>query len=796
MPQMTIQQAMQIALQHQQTGRLADAEQLYRQVLAAQPRHADALHLLGLIAAQNGQFAIAADLIEKAIAVQPNVWAFYDHLGSVLLDLGHPKKAVIAFQKAVVLAPQNAASHANLARSLASSGQLVEAVSAFQNAARLDPASAEILCNLGYALQATGQSSAAIEALEKSIAMNPHVAEAHNNLAAALKKQARLSEALKAARRAVEINPLFFARYSTLASVLLETGDFAGVVTAANKALEMQPNSAAVCAVLGAALAELGQPDQAVAACCRSMQIDPDVNQVSRILRDTLRAQDATSDAEISCRKHIDFAPEKPNAYVNLALILMNQGEYDEAIAMCRRALELQTDHPDALDNLAHALGYQGHSQEAVAILQRGVAIKPDNPLLHSNLIFASCYLPGESVDGNLHEARRWAGKFSDPLADRIRPHDNDRSQQRKLKIGYVSPDFRTHPVARFAWPLIANHDRSEFEIHCFSNVFAADQITKLFQQKADRWHDATRLDDDALADQIRREKIDILVDMAGHSRGNRLLVFARKPAPVQITWLGFPATTGLSAIDYRLTDAWADPPGSADSHCTEKLIRLPKTAWCYQPLFEAQGNPLPPSQRSGNSAITFGCFNNFLKLNEPMLQLWAEILHRVPGSRLMLKSVSYSSDAFRISTLRSFAAMGLPVDRVDLLGWSDSSASHLTEYDRIDIALDTFPYHGTTTTCEALWMGVPVITLAGTTHLSRVGVSLLSNAGLEDLIAGSRESYVDIAVALAEDAQRLDHLRKTLRERLMNSPLMDAVGFTREVEAVCRQMFNQWASD
>jgi predicted O-linked N-acetylglucosamine transferase (SPINDLY family) len=292
-------------------------------------------------------------------------------------------------------------------------------------------------------------------------------------------------------------------------------------------------------------------------------------------------------------------------------------------------------------------------------------------------------------------------------------------------------------------------------------------------------------------ADLIRADEIDVLVDLAGHSNGNRLMVFARKPAPVQVTYLGYPGTTGLSAIDYRITDAFADPPGMTEGHHSEKLIRLAGCAWCYGP--DSQNVPSEsPATQSG--VVTFGCFNNLAKVNDRTLGLWARILDAVPGSRLLLKSIGFlSMDARRRVRESLCSQSGIGEERLDIRGPEDSHESHLALYREMDIALDTFPYHGTTTTCEALWMGVPVVTLAGRTHVSRVGVSLLTNVGLPELIAESEDDYVRMAVELARDVERLVSYRSNLRDGMLGSQLLDAPSFAREIEGAFRQMWTSW---
>jgi predicted O-linked N-acetylglucosamine transferase (SPINDLY family) len=367
-------------------------------------------------------------------------------------------------------------------------------------------------------------------------------------------------------------------------------------------------------------------------------------------------------------------------------------------------------------------------------------------------------------------------------------------AKQRPLRIGYVSPDFKQHSVAHFIEPVLAAHDKSKFEVFCYSNNLMTDEVTQRIQSACAHWRVIADQSDEVVAKQIRDDGIDILVDLAGHTPQNRLLVFARKPAPVQATWIGYPNTTGLTTMDYRITDAFADPVGDSDRFHTEKLIRLPECFSCFEAPRESPQVCALPALATGH--ITFGSFNNPLKFTPAVIEQWLHILKRVPNSRLVLKYQGLDS-AFMSALLRAqFGAHGIAPQRLDILGKDVSQFDHMNRYNQIDIGLDPFPYNGTTTTCDALWMGVPVITLAGRSHVGRVGVSQLTNIGLPELIGHNEDDYVDIAVALANDLPRLAALRSGLRERLKASPLMDAPRLTRNLEAVYREMWKNHISN
>jgi predicted O-linked N-acetylglucosamine transferase (SPINDLY family) len=357
----------------------------------------------------------------------------------------------------------------------------------------------------------------------------------------------------------------------------------------------------------------------------------------------------------------------------------------------------------------------------------------------------------------------------------------------RRLRLGYLSPDFNHHAVAYFIEPVLAAHDRTRVEVFCYASVAVPDRFTDRLRGLAEHWRDIARLDDDAAAALIRADNLDLLIDLAGHSARHRLLVLARRPAPVQATWIGYPNTTGLDAIDYRITDAVSDPVGQTEAWHSEKLVRLPANFSCYRPDDDAPAVNNLPAAAAG--AVTFGCFNQFAKVTPEVIALWARLLAKLPGSRLLLKSRGLGDPGVAARVQAAFAAAGVGPARLILNGDELSVADHLGLYHKVDIALDPFPYNGTTTTCEALWMGVPVVTLAGSTHVSRVGASLLTHAGLAGWIAATPDDYVARAVAAVRDLPALAALRRGLREQVRTSPLCDAVRFTRGFEAACEAM-------
>jgi predicted O-linked N-acetylglucosamine transferase (SPINDLY family) len=384
-------------------------------------------------------------------------------------------------------------------------------------------------------------------------------------------------------------------------------------------------------------------------------------------------------------------------------------------------------------------------------------------------------------------EHRRWSQQFAEPLRKFIQPHLNNRDAERPLRVGYVSPDFRDHPVGRFLVSLLAAHDGNRFEVFCYSDVRRADRFTGLLRGHARQWRNTLGLADERMAQLIREDQIDVLVDLTMHMARNRLLLFARKPAPVQVSYLAYCSTTGLETMDYRLTDPHLDPPGMNDAYYSEKSVRLPETYWCY-PLHEQSPDVSPPPAPSAGE-VTFGCLNNFCKVSAETLDLWIKLLRATPKSNLILQA-GEGSHRQRVRDL--LERQGIDPRRAKFVGWVPLS-EYFKRYEQIDVGLDPFPCNGGTTTCDALWMGVPVVTLAGRTAVGRGGVSILANVNLPELIAQTPEQYVQIATDLAGDLPRLAELRRTLRGRMQGSALMDAPRFARNIEGAYRQMWRNW---
>ncbi|HEX4792630.1 MAG TPA: tetratricopeptide repeat protein [Humisphaera sp.] len=504
-----------------------------------------------------------------------------------------------------------------------------------------------------------------------------------------------------------------------------------------------------------------------------------------------LKALGELEGAAQECRRAIELRPTLLPAYNNLGACLHELGRLSDVEGVFRAAMRVLPDAPDVHMNLGWNLYLQGRLPEAIGQLQQTIALAPGWVEANSRLLFVMLHEPSCLPQQIFDEHLAWARRHAEPLSASAAPHANDPDPDRRLRIGYLSTDFRDNSMMFFIEPLLANHDHEQFEITCYADAPDADAVTARTQQYADRWRDITGLSDEQAAAQIREDQIDILVELSGHNGGPLLKIMACKPAPILAGNQGYAHSTGLSAIDYRIVDAYSDPPGMTERWYTEKLIRLSKSNWVYRPPQDAADVAPPPIQRNGY--VTFGSFNVLPKITPRVIEIWSRILREVESSRLILKAQGLDDPPTRKRVIDQFARHGIDASRLEILGRTPSRAAHLAAYGQMDIALDPFPYNGTTTTCEALWMGVPVMALAGQTHVSRVGVSLLQNIELGELLADSEDEYVHGAIKLARDENRSARLRSTMRDRMSKSPLRDEPAFAREMEANYRAMWKEW---
>jgi protein O-GlcNAc transferase len=610
------------------------------------------------------------------------------------------------------------------------------------------------------------------------------------NLAVSHQAAGRLEEAIAHLRAAVRLQPNFIDAHNRLGQALYFAGRNDEAIAAYRTALHIRPDLGALWNNLGVALRDNGRLDEALAATMRAVTLLPQLSETHSTLASVLMYQGRTHEALAAAQKAVELNRDSSEAWFQFGNALQSLGRHVEAIDAYRKTIQFNPAGPAAWGNLATILYAIGRLDEAIAADHEALKLAPEFYDVHSGMLFALNGHPRISSEQLFQEHLNWGRRHAAHIKP-MGPHTNDRNPDRRLRVSYVSADFAVHSVSYFLQPLLEAHDRAAVEIFGYSNVRVPDASTEALRKRCDHWRPIQALSDEKAAELVRQDQIDVLVDLSGHSAGGRLLIFARRPAPVQFAYLGYPNTTGLSAIGYRITDALADPVGSGEQLYTEHLVRLPRCAWCYRPPANSpEVNNLPAAQ-AGH--VTFGSFSALAKINDDVIVLWRQVLDAVPRSRLVIKSVNLRDPEVRREVRDRFAAGGIEAARLDVLEPMADVNDHLAAYHRVDIALDTFPYHGTTTSCEALWMGVPVVTLAGDRHASRVGVSLLSTVGMEDLIARDAQQFVQIAADLARDRTRLQHLRATLRLRMQQSALMDARSLAHAIEDAYRAAWRSY---
>lgn len=552
--------------------------------------------------------------------------------------------------------------------------------------------------------------------------------------------------------------------------------------------LPLPGKSAASCYRRATAARERGDWAQAIDWYRRALAARPDHADAHNDLGIALCALKDFAGARAAFTQALALRGEFVPAQVNLGQLLQSEfRDYRQAAVHYRAALAADPGQGQARNNLALALYERGLVEEAIACLREALQRAPDDALAHQFMLFMSNALPQRVLEQWYAEHRLWGRRHADELP---RYAHAPAGASRRLRIGYVSADLREHATAGFIRPILACHDRETLDVFCYSNSDEADALTQDMQQQAHCWRAIAGVDDARAAQLIHADAIDILVDLSGHTRGNRLGVFARKPAPVQIGYLGYLNTSGMAAMDYRITDASADPPGASDRLHSETLLRMPQTLWCYQPPEDAPPVASPPVQRNGY--ITFGSFNHIAKLNERVLNLWAELMRRLPASRLRVMALPDDEAAARFRA--AMEKQGVDAARIRTLPRL-ARGQYWQMFGEVDIALDPFPYTGGATTCDSLWMGLPVVTLAGSFGFGRSGTTVLVNAGLAELVAADERQYLDVAVRLASAVPALVELRRGMRERLGRSPLLDAEGFTRDLETLYCDAWRNWCA-
>ncbi|WJR80451.1 tetratricopeptide repeat protein [Bradyrhizobium sp. NP1] len=757
--------AVRKGLAHLNAGRADEAERLFRSVLKTEPGNAEANHALGTLAVQQGNLPLALGFLTKALQANPQEARHWLSFAEALMQAGSIGDARAVIEKAMmrfsspelvglrqrleqVERYQRAVDHHQLR-------QFAEAEALYAAILSVDPAHADSLHMIGQLATQTDRVDVGIQLIEQAIRLKADVGAYHCSLGNALAARGQHEEARQSFMRAIELEPTLPEAHVGLGNVWRSLGHLDKAAAQFEAAIATGVNTANAHNSLGALLFDLGRLEQAAIQLTEAIRQKP------------------------------DFA----EAHNNLGNAHREIGRLDESVRHYQEAIRLKPGFAGAWSNLAGALKTRGLIVEAVEHYKAAIRLQPDFVHAYNNLIMLLGYSADVPHEILVDHARQFNNDVAAPVL-RSRPFTNAPDPDRRLRIGYVSGDFRDNAVNYFFEPLLAHHDKRDFEFFAYANMLAEDAITARLKPNFDHWRNIRNLSDDAACDLIEADRIDILIDMSGHIAGNRIMIFARKPAPVQATWLGFTTTTGVAAIDYRITDPFADPPGMTEHLNTETLWRLPSTFCVYQPR-PGVADPIDHPPREDNGYTTFGCFNNFTKVTDRTLKGWSEILARAPDARLLLEIIGIDSADFRRETMERLERHGFPLDRVILEPRKRSNQYVL--YNRIDVALDPFPFNGGTTSMDALWMGVPVVTLAGAYFTARMGVTILSNVGLPELIAQTEASYVDLAVELATDGAKLRTVRHNLRQRMAASRAMDFAAFARDMETAYREMWRIW---
>jgi len=704
----------------------------------------------------SGDLERAGQIYRNILSVDPFHSDALHLLGVMARQMGKDEEAERCISKAIHLSPHSALYHTSLGDLFEGNGRTRDAFACYKKALSLDPSCAQARANIGILYEKGGHVEEAIQCYQKALEIAPSLVEVTRNLCNTFKRNGRVNEAIECLEKAIRLNPGAAVLWIDLGNSYREQVRLEKAASCYQKTIDLDPNCAGAHFNLGNALRDQGRFQEAISSYCIAVRLDP--NYVE--------------------------------AYNNMGTAYYAHGELQKAVKCYEQALKARYDYTDAFKNMGLSLEKQGLIPNALDCYRQALSLNPRDAGCRSGLLFAMHYDEGVTAADIFSESQVWwhqHGALCEPIAVRSKKVPEP---TKRLRVGYVSPDFREHSVSYFVAPLLEGHSKA-IETFCYADVRLPDRMTGRLKRQADHWRSTVGMTDSAVARQIVSDRIDILVDLAGHTTNNRLLVFARRPAPLQVTWLGYPNTTGMPVMDYRLTDDIADPVGEADRHHSEQLIRLPHGFLCYAPP-EGVGavSDLPALNRG---RVTFGSFNNLAKVNEKVVAIWSQILRCVAESSLLLKSKSLNDKGVRRRYLGLFSRHGISADRILFEPYTRTAQEHLSLYSRVDIGLDPFPYNGTTTTCEALWMGVPVMTLKGGRHSARVGASILTLLGLKDLIAVTEDAYVKRAVELATDLNQLASLRMSLRGRMEESPLCDAGSFARKMEAMYKEIWHKW---
>lgn len=740
----------------QELGRLDEAEAGYRRALQIDPGYADAYLNLGVTLNKLGRLDEAEQNLRHALQFRPDSAEAHSNLGATLQAQGRLDEAEPSCRRALQLQPDNAMAHNNLGITLQGLERLDEAETSYLRALQIDPGYAEAHGNLGNMLQKQGRLDEAEASFRQALQRNPDDAQSHNNLGVTLQEMGRLNEADAHFQMALLINPDDARAHDNRGNLLCYLERLKEAEASFRKALQVAPEEARIHANLGRFLRRLGRLEE----------------------------------AEASFRQALAISPDDVKTHNHLGLTLQDLGQLDQAEACFRRILQHTPDHAGTLSNLGQILLGVGRLEEAEAHFRQALQIKPDFAPLYSNLLYYLTLSATADAQSVFSEHARFGEQFEPALKTQWPAHVHLRDPDRRLQIGFVSTDFYDHAVAPFIEPVLIHlSGYPELTLHAYYNNLINDPVTQRLRGHFAHWNPVAGLSDDALADTIRADGIDILIDLTGHTAGNRLLVFARKPAPIQASWIGYPGTTGLTAMDYYLADRFLLPPGTLDDQFTEKIVRLPANAPFLPSVFAPPVSVLPAL---GNGHVTFGSFNRPNKLRRTVIELWSQLLRALPDSRMLLGAMPCEGQYDTL--IEWFAEEGIARDRLDFHPRSGME-HYLKLHRQVDLCLDSFPYNGGTTTHHALWMGVPTLTLAGNSMPGRVGAAILSRVGLQDFVVETAEGFVTRGLFWADNLAALAELRAGLRAHLLQSPLRQSACIAAGLNDALRTMWRRWCA-
>ena len=585
-------------------------------------------------------------------------------------------------------------------------------------------------------------------------------------------------------RQALAIDPGHAEANFLLGCIGHKTGHIQAAVQLIQKAVDTVPNNAHYLGRLATALADSGRFDDAIAAFRKADAITPDDPALQNNFAAALHNVGANKEAEERFRHALRLDPAQANTWYNLGNLYESQGRYGEAIEGYERAVGLAPEIAAIQNNLARVYEAKGDFTRAIEHYRKALTLNPGLMQVYSNILFLQSYNVLLDPDTMLEAHLEWSRHFGCAERSALLGEYRTPEPGRRVRIGYVSPDFRQHSVSYFFEPILANHDRSRFEIFCYAELPRADAVSQRLRELSDGWRMTAGQSDEAVARQIHADGIDVLVDLAGHTAGNRLGIFCYRPAPVQVSYLGYFCTTGLPTMDYWLSDAVLTPPDTVE-RSVEEIWRLPGCCLGYTPPADAPD----VVERPADGGVVLGSFNDLSKVSPATIALWAAVLRGLPEARLFLKARQLSDSGVRQDLLQAFVHEGIGADRLELMGRIDSVSAHLELYGRIDIALDTIPRTGGTTTAEALWMGVPVVTLAGERYIERLSATMLSAVGLKDWITHDRASYIARVGQAALDVDGRRELRQALRGRVSDSSLCRGRDLAGRLEAAYETM-------